>query len=395
MSAALRVLDVIQSLDPALGGPAEGLRQISAALQRLGHASEVLSLDCDTDGWVRAFPATVHALGPRHGRFGYAHRLVPWLREHAGRYDAVVVHGLWQYHGLATWRALRGSGVPYFVFPHGMLDPWFRRAHPLKHLKKWLYWPWAEYRVLRDAAGVLFTTAEEARLAPQSFALYRARPLTVGYGLTLDPVAHDARAEDFLQAWPALQGCRLLLFLGRLHPKKGCDQLIEAFARHGGRDERLHLVMAGPDANGYRSLLERLARSHGIEHRITWTGMLQGQAKWGALRAAEVFVLPSHQENFGVAVAEALAVGTPVLLSREVNIWREIIEDGAGFAEADTVEGTTALLGRWLDLDDSARSQMAARAQPCFAGRFQVDAAARALTRAFATARERRPDSQR
>lgn len=392
MSAALRVLDVIQSLNPALGGPAEGLRQISAAMQRLGHASEVVSLDCATDGWLRAFPAPVHPLGPRHGRFGYAHRLGPWLREHAGRYDAVVVHGLWQYHGLATWRALQGSGVPYFVFPHGMLDPWFRRAHPLKHLKKRLYWPWAESRVLRDAAGVLFTTPEEARLAPQSFGACGSRPVTVGFGVALDAAAESAQAADFLQRWPALRGRRLLLFLGRVHPKKGCDLLIEAFARHARREPRLHLVVAGPGDDAYVQALQRLAAQHGVAERITWTGLLQGPAKWGALRAAEAFVLPSHQENFGVAVVEALAVGTPVLISREVNIWRGITDDGAGLAEAATSEGAAALIDRWLALPAGARAAMGRAALACFARRFHVDAAARTLALTLGQARR---DSQR
>ena len=119
---------------------------------------------------------------------------MPWLRAHAPDYDAVVVHGVWQYTSLAVWRALRRGPVPYFVYFHGMLDPWFKRAYPLKHLKKWLYWPWADYRVARDAKAVLFTAREEARLAAQSFWLYRVTPAVVGYGLAQEgPVRRRAR----------------------------------------------------------------------------------------------------------------------------------------------------------------------------------------------------------
>ena len=98
------------------------------------------------------------------------------------QFDAVIVHGLWQYSSFGVWRALAGTDTPYFVFPHGMLDPWFKRTYPAKHFKKLLYWPWAEYRVLRDAAAVLFTSEEERRLARESFALYRAREVVVNYG---------------------------------------------------------------------------------------------------------------------------------------------------------------------------------------------------------------------
>jgi glycosyltransferase involved in cell wall biosynthesis len=383
----LHLLNIIQSVNPVYGGPAEGLRQLCRATLRLGQHQDVLTLDAPGAPWLRDFPSTIHAVGPRVLNYGYARGLAPWLQAHVAEYDAVIVHGLWQYHGLATWRALRGGRVPYFVFPHGMLDPWFRHRYPLKHLKKWLYWPWAEYRVLRDASGVLFTTAEEARLASQSFALYRARAVNLGYGLALEEDAIAARAEDLLAAFPALRGCRLLLFLGRLHPKKGCDLLIEAYARVAARDPALHLVLAGPDSGHLRADLGALAARLGVADRITWTGMLEGRQKWGALRAAEVFVLSSHQENFGIAVAEALAVGLPVLVSTQVNIWREIVADGAGFGAPDTLAGTLELLQRWLALDPPARLQMQERARTCFAQRFHIDAAARSLLELLASNR--------
>lgn len=370
MNTPLRTLHLIRSVNPVHGGPAEGVRQSVAAARELGHAEEVLTLDAPGDAWVAAFPAVTHAVGPARGNYGYTPRLLPWLRRHAAAYDALVVHGLWQYHGLAARRALHGSGRPYLVYPHGMLDPWFRRSSPGKHAKKWLYWLAAEHAVLRDAAAVLFTTQEESRLAPTSFRPYAARHQVLGYGLALDDGARQARADDFLQRHPELRGRRLLLYLGRLHRKKGGDLLVQAFAQLAGQDPRLHLVMAGPDAAGLQAELQALAQGLGVAGRITWTGMLEGAAKWGALRAAEAFVLPSHQENFGIAVAEALAVGTPTLLSTQVNIWREVVDAGAGLAEPDTLPGTIALLARWLALPPAERLRMRAAAVPCFERHF-------------------------
>jgi glycosyltransferase involved in cell wall biosynthesis len=375
----VKILNVIHSVNRVHGGPAEGLRQLIGANANLGHRHEVVTLDAPGSAWLSDFPVPLHPVGPSHLKYGYTPRLVPWLKAHAQEFDAVIVHGLWQYAGFGTRRALRDMQVPYFVFCHGMLDPWFKREYPLKHLKKWLYWPWGEYRVLRDASAVLFTAEEESILARQSFWLYRARHAVVGYGMQLDVVAHAARAETFHAAFPATRGKRIVLFLGRIHPKKGCDLLIEAFARLAQREPSLHLVLAGPDQVGAQRGLEALAARLGVAERITWCGMLGGELKWAAFRAAEVFALPSHQENFGIAVAEALAVGLPVLTSQRVNIWREIVADAAGFAEPDTLAGTVALLERWLALSYEQRALMREAAVLCYRRHFHIDAAARRL----------------
>ncbi|MQU61112.1 glycosyltransferase, partial [Pseudomonas helleri] len=268
---------------------------------------------------------------------------------------------------------------PYFVFTHGMLDPWFKRTFPLKHLKKWLYWPWGEYLVLRDAKAVIFTSEEERTLARQSFWLYRANEVVTAYGTSSPPDEELLLSEKFLSDYPSLKGKRIVLFLSRIHEKKGCDLLIKAFAKVAKQDESLHLVMAGPDQAGWTSELKELSLQLGITERITWPGMLQGETKWGAYYASEVFCLPSHQENFGIVVAEALACGKPVLISDKVNIWREIEEDEAGFIGADNLEGTIQNLQRWLDLTHPAYLQMSERAKASFSQRFHTQRAAKRI----------------
>jgi glycosyltransferase involved in cell wall biosynthesis len=321
----------------------------------------------------------VHALGPTRGTYRYTASLRPWLRAHAGDYDAVIVNGLWQYHSFATWQVMRELGRPYVVFTHGMLDPWFKRTYPLKHLKKWLYWPWAEYRVLRDAAAVLFTSEDERLLARQAFWLYQAREVVVSYGTQSPPQDAASLREDFLAARPELRDKRVLLFLGRLHVKKGCELLIEAFARVAAEEPRLHLLMAGPDQTGWVSQLKARAQALGVANRITWSGMLQGRAKWGAFYSSEVFMLPSHQENFGIAVAEALGCGLPTLISDKVNIWREVHAARAGLVAEDSQAGTLKNLRAWLALQPEDRAAMGQRACALFADRFSVDRMATTL----------------
>ncbi|MCI0539120.1 MAG: glycosyltransferase [Verrucomicrobiales bacterium] len=363
---------------------------MAPALAELGCHVEVLSLDDPKDAWVKESPVLTHAVGPSLGGYRYSSRMIPWLRRNRERYDAISVHGLWNYCSLGAWRVLGRTSTPYFVFPHGMLDPWFKRTYPLKHLKKWLYWPWAEYRVLRDARAVCFTSEEERRRARESFWFYRCREAVVSYG-TAAPAGDAAeQKERFLERFPLLRGQRVILFLGRIHEKKGCDLLIEAFHRvvsvRGHELANLRLVFAGPDQTGWQAELQQRARVIGMAGRVVWTGMLTGDAKWGALRAAEVFALPSHQENFGVAVAEALACSVPVLISNQVNIWREIEADRAGFAAPDDLDGTHRVLARWLALSSAERLQARANALSCFAKRFEVRKAARSLLELLLTA---------
>lgn len=375
----MRYLHVIHSLDPAQGGPSGAVAQLSRAATRLGHQVEIATLDTLNAPGVDRQACPVHCFGPALGKYRYSPRLVPWLRENAARFDAVVTSGLWQYHGFAVWRALHKTQTPYFVFTHGMLDPWFKRRYPLKHLKKWLYWPWADYRVLRDARAVFFTSEQEKLDARQSFWLYEANEVVVNYG-TAGPTGDGAILRSlFLREFPQLSGKRVLLFLSRIHPKKGIDLLLEAFAALPHRDPDLHLVLAGPDQLGMQPAWKVRASQLGIADHVTWTGMLDGDLKWGAFYAAEAFVLPSHQENFGIAVAEALACGTPVLISNKVNIWREIDADKAGLIAEDTLHGTIGLLNRWTRLRPAERLQFAANARACFANRFRISAAAKSL----------------
>ncbi len=383
---ALKILHAIHSADPRGGGPIEGIKQLAAAHR--GEGIEVVSLDAPGQAWMAAFPLPLHSLGPSYTSYGYSPRFIPWLRKHHAEYDVVIVNGIWQFNSFGVRWALRGTATPYCTFTHGMLDPWFKRQYPLKHLKKWLYWPWGEYPCLRDAAAVFFTAEEERRQARRSFWLYRCNEVVINYG-TAGPTGDAAGQRAlFLERFPALRERRIFLFLGRIHEKKGCDMLIEAFAqvlaKSPAATRDFHLVMAGPGESAFAQRIKARAEQLGIADRVTWPGMLTGDLKWGAFHAAEVFVLPSHQENFGISVAEALACGKPALISNKINIWREIAEDQAGLVDDDNLASTVAVLNRWMALDEPARQAMSGNARSCFAQRFEITQAAQSLEKVLA-----------
>jgi glycosyltransferase involved in cell wall biosynthesis len=372
----LKILQMVQTLDPSTGGVARAVTTLGQTLIRLGHPAEIVALDEENSPWLGGIVLPIHCLGSGLTSYRYSKRLRPWLRKNGSNYDCIIVHGLWQYLGFAAWRHYARTHTPYYIFPHGMLDPWFKRTFPLKHLKKWLYWPWADYRILRDARAVIFTSEEERLEARKSFWLYRCRERVSPLGVEAPKSEAGAAKETFLKKYPALKDTRILLFLGRLHPKKGCDLLIEAFGR-AKTDLPISLVVAGPDQVGWEKELRE--RAEGLDRLVIFTGMLEGEIKHGAFGAADAFILPSHQENFGMSVAEALSVGLPVLISNKVNIWREIAAERAGYVENDDLTGTTRLIDRWLQTSEGERATMRENAKRCFESRFAIDRAAHSL----------------
>lgn len=380
----MRILHIIGTLNPEAGGPTESVR-VLLSYGPVGYTGEVVTLDDPSAPYLASIGFPVHALGPTWTTYGFNRKLLPWLRANRDRFDGVVVNGLWQYCGYAAWRALAGN-TPYVVFTHGMLDPYFRYAFPLKHIKKWIYWVPFEYRVLRDAYRVLFTSKAEKNLAEQSFSLHRWNPYVVPYGASGPVGEPEVMKRAFFDVCHAVEGKRYLLFLGRIHRKKGCDLLIDAFIQVAGNDPGLHLVMAGPDQQQWSKQLQQKVAAAGLTERVHWPGMVLGDAKWGAFYGCEAFILPSHQENFGIAVAEALACGKPVLLADKVNIADDIADDGAGLMESDTAEGTLQLLRRWIAMPEQARASMARQASKTFRLRYDMSENAKAIIRLFATA---------
>ena len=371
----MRLLHIIDTLSPVNGGPPEAVRQLVKAYVAIGGDVEIVTLDNPADEFLSGIPCPIHVLDQTYfGRFAFSPRLWNWLNSNARRFDGLIMNGLWSFPGVALRHASLRAGKPYGVFAHGALDPWFNKQYPLKRLKKQLYWP-MQSAILRDASAVFFTTDTERDLAQSSFRPAQWHSMVVPYGIT-DPLTlfpqPDSLINEFHRLLPALRGRRFLLFLARIHEKKGCDLLVEAFARVAPQVPDLDLVLAGPDQEGTAAKLRSLAERLGVAERVHWPGLIGGQAKWGALMACDAFVLPSHQENFGISVVEALSVGRPVLISNQVNIWPEIEAQGVGLVEPDTLEGTMSLLRRWLDLSAAERANMAAKTRPCFLARFEM-----------------------
>ena len=402
----MNVLSVIASMDPASGGTSEGIRNSIPELERLGMTNEVVCLDDPNASFLTNEKLTITALGPSKGPWCFSKKLTPWLESNLHRFDAVIIQGLWLYPSFATSKAvknfkrnagLNGLKAPrLFIMPHGMLDPYFQKAESrkLKEIRNWVYWKLIEAKVIESADKLFFTCQTELLLARETFKPYKPNmEVVVGYGIK-DPIKHLPVYEElWFQAYPELKTSPYLLFLSRIHEKKGVDLLIEAYNSllkqnsKNAKQDLPKLVIAGPGLNTPfgQKILTMVAASKELKSFIIFSGMLTGATKWQAYLGCEAFILPSHQENFGIAVVEALACSKPVLISNQVNIWNEIQAGGAGIVEANTKKGTEKLLYNWLKMTDNARSEMCVKARQCFDENFTISAAARNMFNAISS----------
>jgi glycosyltransferase involved in cell wall biosynthesis len=280
------------------------------------------------------------------------------VAEGVARADVVHIHAVWEEIDHVAAKAAAARGTPYLMTPHGMLDPWNMSKG---WWKKRLYLLVRLRRHLNRAAALHATTRTEA----DGFARLGLRTPTIVEPLGID-AAEFADLPDrgaFRRSRPELRGAPYVLFLGRLHRGKGLELLIPAFAKAAPADFRL--VVAGPDSGDFRREVDRLVAASNVTGRVMFTGMLQGRDKLAALAGAEVLALPSFHENFGMAVVESLAAGRPVLVSDQVQLWREIVDAGVGGVSGTTVEAVAGLLGQWLR--DPARVEAAAGRARAFA----------------------------
>jgi glycosyltransferase involved in cell wall biosynthesis len=358
--STLNILHVIANLSPRYGGPSKACVEMARATARRGHSVDILTTDQDGPGRldvplgtpvVEQGVSTTYFPVSRPRFWGFSAPLGRALRLAIPRHDVVHVHSLYLFHDLVAGHLCRKHGVPYLVRPHGTLDPYIHRRH---RLRKQIVEALFENRNLRGAAALHFTSEDERRLAvPYTFG---APGVVIPLGLDLDDYRDLPAAGTFKAAYPVLRDKRVLLFLGRLNFKKGLDILIRAFARICDHRTDTVLVLAGPDNDGLGPRVRAWAVEAGVDDRVLFTGMLLGRVKLAALRDAELFALPSHSENFGISVIEAMACGVPVVISDKVNLSHDVRAADAGLVtpcDADRVgEALLDLLDR---PEDAAR----------------------------------------
>jgi glycosyltransferase involved in cell wall biosynthesis len=372
----MRILHVISSVAPRYGGPSKAVFEMCRELIRRGECAEIYTTNIDVDGYLDVpIEKAVEANGVRTTYFPVealsvykiSRPLARALRSSIPNFDVVHVHSLYQFPATVAAYYCRQYGVPYIVRPHGTLDPFLYRRH---RMRKWLYEALWERRNLSRAAAVHFTSEEEMALATSLGLDFRGVVAPLGIY-----VEHRSSTPSPLaESWPETADKKVILFLGRINFKKGLDILVRAFGAIARDRNDVHLLLAGPDSEGYGNQVRRWLKEERVLDKVTFAGMVVGESKDAALAQSTMFVLPSYTENFGIAVVEAMAAGLPVVISNRVNIWREVSCAGAGVIVDPEVSATASAINRLLG-DPAAAARMGERGASLVRDQFTWDAA--------------------
>jgi len=391
----MRVLHVIGSIAPRLGGPSRVVLELATALSEQGHEVDVVtSALADRGSWLPR--GSVQGLEPvrtglRQAQDGYhitycrpswptrwvmSREMFSVLQERIRVADVVHIHSLYLFPTLLASRLARAHRVPYVIRPHGTLDPYIRRRHRVaKRLYSWLI----ESATLRHAAAVHFTTSEERDLARPALP-EGINTCVIPLGVDVSEFATIPDRETARSALGLASGEFVWLFLGRLNHKKGLDLLASAFVQFAKEAPSSRLIVAGPDDDGLgKRLLDECALG-GVANRVTLTGFLDRAQTKRALAAADSWILPSYSENFGVAVVEAMAAQLPVVITDRINIWRAVQQARAGVitrAETGSVLKGMLLVAQMPHAD---RVAMGARGRELCSASYSWTAIARELT---------------
>ena len=363
-----RWIQVVTHLDSKYGGLSSAVPALGRALADSEHMDIVLAAFCAPGEDVRPaglesdqlsfWPASRKAWMTDLLRGQTMHKELA-RRLHGA--SGLHLHGLWEQSTAVAAQAARQTGVPYVLSAHGMLEPW---ALANKRAKKLLYAGLVERKNVGGAACLHALTQAEAE---QYFAFGARCPVAViPNGVD---VPEHAEATAFLARYPALQGKRIVLFLARLHPKKGLNLLLESWVALASRFPDAHLVIAGPDSEGTQARLTAFVIERGLEASVSFVGMLRGDDKWSALAAAEAMVLPSYSEGLSVSILEAMGLGLPVVITTGCNL-PEVEEFKAGWQIEPVRDRLTAALAELLSNAPDENRAIGARGAALVKARF-------------------------
>jgi glycosyltransferase involved in cell wall biosynthesis len=391
---SLRILHVIPSVSPWHGGPSFALPLFTNAITRQGAEVTVATTDDDGRGARLNVPLGEFVSGPGDARCIYFRKntetykvslgLAQWLQRHVADYDAVHVHALFSFSSYAAARAARRGGVPYIVRPLGVLNRW-SLENRRRLLKQWSL-RLIELPILRGAAAIHYTAkAEQEEAASAHLDVAAIRSSIIPIPVEPAPVFDSSEAG---KRFPVAAGRRVILFLSRLHVKKGIELLLPAFAQIHSEFPDALLVVAGSGEPAYVETLREKARALGCERDVFWPGFVAGDDKSALLVMATLFVLPSFSENFGIAAAEALAAGVPSILSDQVAIARDAAsENAAVIVPCDTAALAAAM--RQLLTDNARREELRQRGPAFIKNHFSPDAVGRELIALYQSVREK------
>lgn len=357
---SLNILVVCAYYHPAIvyGGPVPAAHSLNRALVERGHAVTVYTTDADGTGNLEVSTGcevmvdNIPVYYFKRWWFGRAAKpfnlfLCPDMGEKLGRlktgdYDLILSHAGFTDPSRMLAKAAKRAHIPYFYYTHGGFEPW--RIN-FKRLKKRIYLGLLEGRILQQAAGIVVCNESEIKSLDKMG--ITAPMQRIPWGIDPPEDLLKPPRSELQELFPQLAGKLYILFLSRLHPMKGLEMLIPAFARVAPRFPGWNLVLAGPDEGGYREVLEGLIEQQSIRDRVFLTGLVKGRAKGALFTHADIFTLPSFSEGFSVSIAEALAYERPVIITTTCYV-PEVEEGKCGLVVQPEIDALVQALGQMM-----------------------------------------------
>lgn len=334
------------------GGYLPAILPLCKYLIKLGHTVEVVAVNSEGGNFdiIKTFPLKGLPAWSR------SPTLDDWLGSNVKDFDVVHIHGLWSYPQFRASQHAINNKVPYVVSPHGIF------IEPMRYsgLKKKLYWNLIGRGVVGSAQAIHVTS--DLELDGCKIAGIQNALVMIPWGVDISNHLEKSGGESARRMWPTLANKRILLYLSRISPEKGLDQLLLAISSLRDMHENFILVIAGQDDEKYRykEVLDALIKKNGLQGHVFFTGLVQGQAKYALLAEADIFVMPSYGENFSFSIAEALSCGVPVITTTKTP-WRSIQEVSAGCCVAPNVDALCGALNQLLSLSSKELIEMGER----------------------------------
>ena len=359
----MKILHWYRSMDLEMGGVVRAVLDISGAMADRGHEQVIVTfIPADLDSmWTSQ--GTHRRVLPLSESSRRRHPIdaasVEQVKAELADCDAVHLHGVWDPACMQLSKLARSAGVPYFISPHGVLDDWCMEQ---KALKKKLYLAMGCRRMLNEAKAVHCTAEGERRQATRWFKPSVAKVVPLVFDL--DEYASLPGVDEARTAFPSVfDGPPVLLFLSRIHVKKGLEHLVDAAGALRDRGCDIRVAIAGTGDDEYLQRLRAQTAALGLQDQVQFIGFVSGTRKVSLYQAADLFILPTHQENWGFVLLEALACGTALLTTRSVDIWPELESSGgaiilerSGEAIADAVQPLLEAPDRMASMGEAGRA---------------------------------------
>ncbi|MGD1874823.1 MAG: glycosyltransferase [Mastigocoleus sp.] len=373
---------MVANINEYTGGPAVVVTNLAEFLLNHGISSHIFTLDYQNWGQqVESSGVTLHSyainsiaqyLGSYHPNAG---RILSELA--STQFDLIHNHGLWKFPNIYARQCALENSLPLIISPHGMLESWSLNYHYKRKILAWLFY---EQKNLASAA-VLHATSIQELSSIRRFGLNN--PVAViPNGVHIENLDKQYNKENLTNLFPELKDKKWLMFISRIHPKKGLDNLLFTWKELAKLFDEWHLVIAGPDSVGYSSQLKSLVKELELENRVTFTGVLSGEIKKSALSNADLFVLPSHSENFGIVIAESLSYAVPVITTK-CTPWQDLHRYDCGWWIEDNQKALTTALIEGMQISDNKRKMMGLKGRKLVQRKYSWDHIAKEMVNVY------------